>query len=343
MTKPTSIAVDLAKNVFEIAATDEQERVLFRRRFSRSRFREFLAKQPPADVIMEACGSSHYWARTAARFGHRPVLLPPAYVKPFVLRNKTDRTDATGLLQARRHPDIKRVPAKTEHQQALTSIHKLRSAWMAARTRRINTVRGLLREFGVFIPQGAKHVAPKLGVLLQSGGEIPDALLPLLAEARNEIETLGQRIKSTERQLRAIAREDDTVQRLMTIPGVGLLTATAIVAFVGDLSRFSSGRHFAAYLGLTPRERSSGGRRHLGGISKRGNSYLRTLLVHGARSALNAGKRTDQPDRIRYWALCLEARSCHNVATVALANKIARIAWAVATHSTVYQKRTATP
>jgi transposase len=338
MNKPTSIAVDLAKNVFEIAATDESERVLFRRRFSRSRFREFLAKQPPTTVIMEACGSSHYWARTAAEFGHRPVLLPPAYVKPFVLRNKTDRTDTTGLLQARRHPDIREVPAKTEHQQTLTAIHKLRSAWMAARTRRINTVRGLLREFGVFIPQGAKHVSPRIGDLLQSGSEIPDALLPLLAEARSEIADIERRIKESERQLEAIARKNDTVKRLMTIPGVGLLTATAIVAFVGDLSRFTSGRHFAAYLGITPRERSSGDRRRLGGISKRGNSYLRKLLIHGGRSALRAGKRVERPDRLRAWAIRLDARSCHNVAVVALANKIARICWAVGTRSSVYDR-----
>ena len=337
MSKPSTIAVDLAKNVFEIAATDKQERVIFRRRLSRARFREFLATQEPAEVIMEACGSAHYWARTAARFGHRPTLLPPGHVKPFVLRNKTDRTDVTGLLQARRHPDIREVPAKSEHQQTLTAIHAFRSAWMSARTRRISTVRGILREFGLFIPKGARFVAPRLGALLEDGSEVPAALLPLLAEARNEIEALEHKIKAAERQLRAIASEDDTVRRLMTIPGIGLLTATALVAFVGDLSRFPSGRHLASYLGLTPRERSSGGYRRLGGISKRGNRYLRTLLIHGGRSALLAGKRTETPDQLRSWALALEARSSHNQAAVGLANKLARIAWAVATRSTVYE------
>jgi transposase len=339
MTKTSTIAVDLAKNVFEIAAADDLDRIVFRRRLSRSKFREFLAKQEPTEIIMEACGSAHFWARTAAKFGHRPKLLPPSHVKPFVLRNKTYRADATGLLQARKHPEIRTVPTKSEHQQTLTAIHALRTAWSTTRTRRISTVRGVLRELGVFIPQGARFVAPRLATLLEDGTEVPTALLPLLAEARIEILSLEDRIKAAETQLRAIASEDDVVRRLMTIPGVGLLTATALVAAIGDFSRFSSGRRLASFLGITPRETSSGGYRRLGKISKRGNSYLRTLIIHGARSSLLAGKRTLQPDHLRSWAIGIEARTCHNLATVALANKMARIVWAIAAHSTTYEPR----
>ena len=335
MGKASTIAVDLAKNVFELAVVDDGERVLYRRRFSRARFREFLSRHEPVEVVMEACGSGHYWARTALEMGHRPVLLPPKYVKPFVLRNKTDRTDVSGLLAARRHPEMTEVAVKTVHQQTLTSIHRLRSSWMTARTRRISTVRGILRELGIVIPQGAQHVVPRL-CALEAGSEVPPALLVLIAEVRREIEGLEARIKQAERQLRAIAGADDTVKRLMTIPGIGLLTATGIVAFVGDLSRFKSGRHLSSFLGLTPREYSSGGSRRLGRISKRGNSYLRMSLIHGARSSLLAGKRAKAPDRLRRWALAIEKRGHHNQAAVALANKMARIAWAVATRQTVY-------
>lgn len=338
MNETTTLAVDLAKNVFEVASAEGDRRIVRRRRLSRIKFFELLATHPPVEVVMEACGSAHYWGRIAARFEHRPILLPAAQVRPYVLRNKTDSTDATGLIEARHRPDIREVPVKTEHQQTLAALHRLRQGWIDTRTARISSVRGILREFGMVIPQGARFVAPRLAELLADPSvQLSPALVELVAEAREEILELGHRIKHAERQLKALAVQEDAIQRLMTIPGIGLMTATALVAHVGDLSRFGSGRLLASYLGLTPREHSSGGRRHLGRITKRGNRYLRTLFVHGARSALLAGQRTDSPDRLRAWALAVQARSHHNQATVALANKLARICWAVVTQQTVYQ------
>jgi transposase len=212
----------------------------------------------------------------------------------------------------------------------LSALHRLRSAWLAARTARINTVRGLLREFGIAIPLGSKRVVPRVRELVQDAdSSLPDCVKPALKEAQVEILDLERRIRSVEHQLRALARQLPVVRKLRTIPGVGLITATAFVAFVGDVARFPSARHFSSYLGLTPRERSSGLRRRLGAISKRGDVYLRTLLTHGARAVLWKAKSRKSPGRLRGWALRLEQHRGHNKAAVALANKLARIVWAV--------------
>ncbi len=236
---------------------------------------------------MEACGSAHYWGRRIEALGHRVVLLPPHHVRPYVRGNKTDRTDAKGILEASRNEDIRPVPVKTVAQQVLTSLHRLRSGWMTERTARLNTLRGLLRELGVFIPVGAREVVPAVWALIEDAdSDLPDALRPIFAEACHEIREIEARIKQVERQLEAMAEQLPSVEYLRTIPGIGLLTATALVAFIGDIRRFPSGRHLASYLGLTPREYSSGLKRNLGRISKRGDGYLRTLLIHGARSVL---------------------------------------------------------
>jgi transposase len=282
-------------------------------------------------VVMEACGTAHFWGREAEARGHRVRLLPPHAVRPYVLRNKTDGADAKGLLEALRNDDVRPVPVKSVDQHVLTALHRMRSAWMATRTARLNTVRGLLRELGFSIPVGARQVVPQVWALVSDADSgIPDALRPVLAEAAREIGELETRIRQVERSLEAMASTSDVVVRLRTIPGVGLLTATALVAFVGNVHRFPSGRHFASYLGLTPREASSGLRRRLGGISKRGDPYLRMLLIHGARSVLlHAKKATGERDRLRTWALDRERARGHNKAAVALANKLARVAWAV--------------
>jgi len=214
-------------------------------------------------------------------------------------------------------------------QQILTSLHRLRSAWMTERTARLNTLRGLLRELGVFIPVGAREVVPAVWALLEDAdSDLPDALRPHFAEACHEIRAIEARIKEVEVRLEAMAKELPVVGYLRTIPGIGLLTATALLAFIGDIHRFPSGRHLASYLGLTPREFSSGLKRNLGRISKRGDGYLRTLLIHGARSVL-LHARTKQPDRLREWANKLAQTHVHNKAAVAVANKMARIVWAV--------------
>jgi transposase len=288
--KDTTIGIDLAKSVFEVAVSREVGRVAERRRLSRVQFSRFVAEQAPATLVMEACGTAHFWARHASAYGHEVRLLPPHAVRPYVLRNKTDRADAEGLLEAVRNEKIQPVPVKSVDQQVLAGLHRMRSTWMAARTSRINTVRGLLRELGFVIPVGAHTAVLQTQALLHDvENGVPHALRLVLGEAVAEIRELERRIRSVERSLEALAAEDPIVQRLQTIPGVGLLTATALVAFVGDVFRFASGRRFASYLGLTPRESSSGPRRRLGAISKRGDSYLRCLLIHGARSSAATG------------------------------------------------------
>jgi transposase len=332
MSNDTRIAVDVAKAVFEIGISDRPGHVSRRERLPRARFLAFIAQQPAATVIMEACGSAHHWGRKIQSLGHRVVLLPPHHVRPYVSRNKTDRTDTKGILEASRNQDIRPVPVKTVEQQVLTSLHRLRSGWMTERTARLNALRGLLRELGVFIPLGAREVVPAVWLLIEDAdSDLPEALRPILAEACREIREIEARIRQAERQLEATAAQLPAVEYLQTIPGIGLLTATALVAFIGDIRRFPSGRHLASYLGLTPREYSSGLKRHLGRISKRGDGYLRTLLIHGARSVLFHA-RNQQPDPLREWANKLAKTHVHNKAAVAVANKLARIVWAVWSH-----------
>jgi transposase len=323
--------VDLAKSVFEVAVSQRPGQVSERRRLSRGQFSRFLAHRAPATVVMEACGTAHFWGRQAIARGHRVVLVPPHAVRPYVLRNKTDGADAKDLLEAVRNDEMRPVPVKTVDQHVLASLHRLRSAWMGTRTARLNTLRGLLRELGFTIPVGARQVVPQVWALVSDADSgVPDALRFALAEAAREIGELETRLREVERALEAMARRSEIVVRLRTIPGVGLLTATALLAFVGDVHRFPSGRHFASYLGLTPRESSSGLRRRLGAISKRGDPYLRMLLIHGARSVLlHAKKATGERDRLRTWALDRERARGHNKAAVALANKLTRIVWAV--------------
>jgi transposase len=253
-------------------------------------------------------------------------------VRPYVLRNKTDRSDAKGLLEAVRNDEVRPVPVKSETQQAVAALHRLRSTGLATRTARINTVRGLLREFGVVIPIGARHVVPSVGAVLEDADSgVPSVLRPALAEATQEIREIEARLRAIEHQLDAVAEQMPLVSGLRSIPGIGLLTATALVATVGDMTRFPSARHFASYLGLTPREHSTGQQGRLGAISKRGDRYVRMLLIHGARAVLCHAKTktAPAPDRLRAWALQLERTRGHNKAAVALANKLARIAWAV--------------
>ena len=325
--------------MFEVAVSQRPGKVAERKRLSRGQFSRLLAERAPSTVVMEACGTAHFWGREAESHGHRVVLLPPHAVRPYVLRNKTDGADAKGLLEALRNDQVRPVPVKSCDQHVLASLHRLRSAWMATRTARLNTVRGLLRELGFTIPLGARQVVPHgIALVSDAASGLPDPLRPVLDQTLREIRELEARVREVERSLEVMARTSDVVVRLRTIPGVGLLTATALVAFVGDVRRFPSGRHFASYLGLTPRERSSGLRRRLGAISKRGDPYLRMLLIHGARSVLLHAKKKapSERDRLRTWALDRERDRGHNKAAVALANKLARIVWAVWRRERVY-------
>ena len=337
MTNHAATAVDIAESVFEVAVSHQPGRVRERKTLSRSKFLLFFAARPVSTVVMEACGSSHYWARRLQELGHRPVLLPPNLVSPYVRRNKTNRTDAKGILEAYRNEEIHPVPIKSVYQQTLTGLHRARSAWMHARTARINTARGLLRELGVFIPAGAKKVVPLIYEYIgDAEAGCPEALRSTLEAMCREIRGLECSIKDTEGQLERLARELPIAAHLRSIPGIGLLTATALVAFVGDIRRFKRARCFASYLGLTPKESSTGKKRRLGRISKQGNTYLRHLLIHGARSMMRAAKTKQTPDRLQSWALAKAAsRGAHKAAT-AVANKLARIAWAVWSRNEAY-------
>ena len=337
----TTVAVDLAKNVFELALADAEGKIGERLRLNRARFSSFFVHRAPCRVLMEACGSAHYWARRIGEHGHTVQLLPAQYVRQYVRRNKTDRADAAALIEAARCTAIRTVPAKSLEQQQVLVLHRLRSQWMSTRQRYLNTLRGLLREFGIAVPLGARVARARIAhYLAQPPQELPAATRPLLSQMLSEVKELEHRIEQIERDLTALTRADPVVQQLRQIPGIGLLGSTAIRACVGDVERFTCGRSFASWLGLTPREYSSGERRRLGGISKRGDVYLRTLLVHGARSALLAAhrqQRTGHPlDHLRRWALQCERQRGHNVATVALANRLARIVWATWKHGRAF-------
>ncbi len=336
----TQVSVDVAKSVFQVAVSHAPGRVDAQHRLSRGGFLRFFAGHEPVEVLMEACGSAHDWGRQLEATGHEVSLLPPTDVSRYRDGSKTDRADAKALLEAARNRAIDRVPVKSVEQQAVTALHRLRSGYLATRTARINAVRGHLREFGVSIPLGAARVIPHARAALEVG-VVPDFLRRALMEALEEIEALGRKAESIHKELARLAELMPAAKQLMTVPGIGVLTATALVAFVGDPHRFRSGRRFAAYLGLTPREHSSGHSRRLGRITKHGNSYLRMMLIHGARSALRAGQVTGEPDDLRRWALELKRRKGYNVAAVALANKLARIAWRVWCDGRAFEHRTA--
>ncbi len=333
----TTVAIDLAKDVFELAFADAQARIVERRRLSRTAFATALDNRTPLHVVMEACGSAHHWARVFARAGHQVTLLPAQYVRAYVRRNKTDRADAAGLLEAARCGGIRPVPIKSVQQQGTQGLHRVREHHKAQRTAAINLARGLLREFGIAIPLGAAKVRPAVLAALEDGDNaLPMALRHALAGVRDAIQTCEKAMATIEQALTEMARDDIRCPRLMQADGVGLLTATAMSAGLGDLARFPSGRHLASALGLTPREYSSGNTRRLGRIGKQGDVYLRTLLIHGARSSLlNAAvrrKRGQPLDRTLAWALALAERKGHNKAAVALANKTVRRLWAAEHH-----------
>ena len=330
----TTIAVDLAKNVFEIAIANDHWRVVKRHRLTRARFDRFLRDEPAAHVVMEACGSAHYWARTAQRCGHRVTLLPSQYVRPYVRRHKTDRTDAEALLEAVRSGSIPPVAVKTVAQQEGLALHRVRQQWMTTRTARLNAMRGLLLEHGVAIPCGARTMLTQVGVLLgRDDGLLPARLREVLTLLRDEVRALEERTHAIDHDLAVLAAGDPVIQRLMRIPGVGLLTATALIGTVGHIHAFRRARRFASWLGLTPREWSSGGQRHLGGITKQGDVYLRCLLTHGARAVLLMAHRAAHAGRaltrLQQWALTVQRGRGHNKATIAVANKLARIIWVV--------------
>jgi len=326
--------VDLAKTVFELAVAGPDWRIRERARLSRGQFERWFQNRPVGLVVMEACGSAHHWARWLGRLGIAVKLLPARYVRAYVKRNKTDAADAAALLEAARCAEIVPVRVKSLEQQGLQALHRTRSLWMATRTSRINALRGFCREFGIAIAEGSRVGVEQIGrVLADPQTAIPGLLRGTMTLLVEEIRLLEGRIAQLERELTNAAKQSPACATLLTVPGIGLLTATAMVAATGgSVGHFKDARHFAAWFGLTPKEHSSGGTRHLGRISKRGDRYLRMLLTHGARSVLRAASvatTAGKPiDALRQWAVAVQKRSNHNKATCALANKLARICYA---------------
>jgi len=331
----TTAAIDLAKNIFQVALADGTGKVLEQHRLTRAQFERFFDNRAVSRIVMEACGSAHHWARVFASRGIEVTLLPARYVRAYVRRSKTDAADALALLEAARCSEIAPVKIKSIEQQSLQALHRTRSLWMGTRTSRINALRGFFREFGLHVPVGARTGLEAMGrAVADDQSPIPALLRPAMQQLLEEIRVLEVRIAQLERQLAQVAKESNACKLLMTIPGVGLLSATGIVAATsGAVSHFKSARHFAAWFGLTPKENSSGGTRRLGRISKMGDRYLRMLLTHGARSVMLAARvaqtKGTAPSGLRYWALQLQSRSNHNKTACALANKLARICYAV--------------
>lgn len=346
----TTVAVDLAKDVFEVAVANRAARIVDRRRLTRRQFETFLdGLAAGTTVVMEACGTAHYWGRRGQARGRHVRLLPVQYVRPYVRRNKTDRTDVEGMLEAHRCAGIQAVPVKTVDQQALQALHRARTQWQAARTARINVLRGLLREQGHPMPTGARTVLARVIAVLDTAGDtLPGLLQTLIRTLVDEVRDLEGRVATLDRQLAGVARTHPDAQRLQQVPGIGVVTATAFVGAVSHIHAFRRGRDFASWLGLTPRESTTGMRRYLGRISKRGDGYLRCLLTHGARAVLLAAQRTarDRPHRLtrlQQWAVALAARRGHNKTAIALANKLARFVWAVWCRETDFHSPTAAP
>jgi transposase len=328
------VGVDLAKSVSQLCVADSHWRPIESHRLTRAQFERWFANRAASRVVMEACGSAHHWARWLTGLGIEVTLLPARYVRAYVKRNKTDAADAAALLEAARCADLHPVRVKSVEQQALQALHRTRSLWQADRTRRINTLRGYCREFGIAIAQGARLGTEQIArVLAEPRSGIPDLLRPTMVLLVEEVRLLEARIAQLERDLAGLARHSPACITLLSVPGIGLLTSTAMTAATsGDVSHFEDARHFASWFGLTPREHSSGQHRQLGHISKQGDRYLRMLLTHGARSVLRAAAAARNSGKtvtgLRAWALAVQDRSNHNKACCALANKLARIAYA---------------
>ena len=328
MGQVTTIGVDIAKRVFQVHGVDDSGAVVLRRQLKRRQVEPFFAKLPGCLIGLEACGTAHHWGRQLRRLGHDVRLVPAAYAKAYVQRNKTDPADAAAICEAVSRPRMRFVPIKSEAEQAVASVHRVRERLIGQRTMLLNGLRAQMSEFGIVAPRGAGHVRELLGRL----DEVPAMLRPALLGLARLLAGLEREIAALEEQLLEWHRNNELSRRLASIPGLGPITSSALAARVVQPQRFASARDFSAWLGLVPRQNSSGGKIRLGGISKKGDGYLRRLLVNGAQALLNSKRAKTDP-----WIARLLATKPRLVAAVALANKLARIAWAVMVTNTTFR------
>jgi transposase len=324
----TTVGIDLAKNVFQVHGLNEHGKTVLRKQLKRDQVAVFFANLPQCLVGMEACGSAHHWARKLRGLGHDVRLMAPQFVKPYVKTNKNDVADAEAICEAVGRPNMRFVPIKNIEQQAVLALHRVRQGFVKARTAQANQIRGLLAEFGLVIPQGIAHIAKRVPELIDdASNELPGSFRLLVQRLLEQLKEFDRQVHEIESQIIVWHRTNDGSRRLARVPGIGPITASAMVASIGDAKSFKNGRQVGAWIGLVPRQNSTGGKTVLLGMSKRGDSYLRTLLIQGARSVIYAAQRKKAPDD--GWLNRLLKRRNANVAAVALANKNARIIWAL--------------
>jgi len=331
----TTIGIDLAKSVFQVHGADEKGKAVLKKQLKRAQMLAFFANLTPCRIGMEACGSAHYWARKLQGLGHTVQLIAPQYVKPFVKRNKNDAADAEAICEAMMRPNMPAVPIKNASQQAILSVHRARQGFVKARTAQANQIRGLLAEYGIIIPKGIGHIAKRVPEILEDGeNDLPGSFRLLIERLADHLKELDRQVGELEVQIQLWHKDNSASQKLEKIPGIGPITASAVAASIGDARNFKNGRQLAAWLGIVPRQHSTGGKSTLLGISKRGDTYLRTLLIHGARAVIRVAERKPSPDP---WLKNLLARRHKNVAAVALANKNVRTIWALLAHDRAYE------
>ncbi|MDW9701693.1 IS110 family transposase [Sinorhizobium meliloti] len=328
------LAVDLAKNTFQVCGMTADGEVVFNRKYSRPKFERLLKDQPQCLVAMEACATSHHWGRTAQAAGHDVRLIPPVYVKPFVKRGKNDANDAAAVATAVRQPDMRFVAVKSQEQQAQAILFRTHQTFTRARARLMTTLRRHLAEHGVIVPKGQAALLAFEARLEAEPGLVPDLVFEIARLYYHQIEQLGQSVVSLERQMADIAKKDDTARRIQTMPGVGTVNAAAFLAFAPPMETFKRGRDFAAWLGLVPKQMSTGGKTKLGRVSKMGQADMRRLLVNGATVCMRWA--TAKGVAPHSWLGRLMARKPWKVAAIALANKMARAIWAMVTRKEEY-------
>lgn len=328
--KITTIGIDLAKNVFQLHGVDARGKTVIKKQLKRDQMAAFFSNLPPCLIGMEACASAHHWGRKLQEMGHTVKLMAPQFVKPYVKSNKNDAADAEAICEAVARPSMRFVPLKNTDQQSILAVHRARQGFVKARTAQANQIRGLLAEFGIVLSQGIHHLGARVPALIEAASnELTGAFRSLIQRLLDHLKELDRHVRELELEIKAWHRANPISSKLEKVPGIGPITASALVASIGDAKNFQNGRQVAAWLGLVPKQHSSGGKPVLLGMSKRGDSYLRTLLIHGARAVIFQAQRNTHSNS---WLLELIQRRHTNVAAVALANKNARIIWALLAH-----------